>query len=134
MSCQGNTVGGKFQELRDIIEMIENKDRVGVCIDTCHAHAAGYDLSTDEGYNIFTEGLETIIGLQYVKAFHLNDSKGPSGCHKDRHENIGKGTIGLKGFERVMRDSRFEGIPMILETPFLNDSIYTKEIELLYSL
>lgn len=134
MSCQGNTVGGKFQELRDIIEMVNKKDRMGVCIDTCHAHAAGYDLSTSDGYEVFVEDLESIIGLKYVKAFHLNDSKGPSGCHKDRHENIGKGTIGLRGFERVMNDSRFEGIPMILETPFINDHIYKKEIELLYSL
>lgn len=134
MSCQGNTVGGKFEELRDIINLVENKSRIGVCIDTCHAHAAGYNLATAEGYSIMMEDLESIIGFEYVKAMHINDSKGPSGCHKDRHENIGQGTIGLDGFKRIVNDPRWSEIPMILETPFKSDDIYAKEIKLLYSL
>lgn len=134
MSCQGNTVGGKLVELKAIIDQVDDKSRIGVCIDTCHSHAAGYDLSSMEGYTVFMNDIETIIGWNYVKAFHLNDSKGPSGCHKDRHENIGKGTIGIEGFRRIMNDSRMERIPMILETPYKSDDIYKDEIQLLYSL
>lgn len=134
MSCQGNTVGGKFTELKAIIDQVDDKSRIGVCIDTCHSHAAGYDLSSLEGYEVFINDIETVIGWNYVKAFHLNDSKGPSGCHKDRHENIGKGTIGVDGFRRIMNDARMERIPMILETPYKNDDIYKEEIKLLYSL
>ncbi|XP_039249006.2 putative endonuclease 4 [Styela clava] len=132
MCCQGNTIGGNLKELSDIISLVNDKSRIGVCIDTCHAHATGYDLSKQEGYNNLMNDLENIIGIRYVKALHLNDSKGLCGCHSDRHENIGRGTIGLDGFRRIINDSRFANVPMIIETPMtLSDA---EEIKLLYSL
>ncbi|PIK34940.1 putative DNA-(apurinic or apyrimidinic site) lyase-like isoform X4 [Apostichopus japonicus] len=117
MSCQGNTVGGKFEELKGIIDRVKDKSRIGVCLDTCHAFAAGYDLSTEDGYKKMTDEFDKLVGFHYLKGVHLNDSKGKVGCHLDRHENIGKGFIGLDGFRRLMNDKRFDGIPMILETP-----------------
>ncbi|XP_064602224.1 apurinic-apyrimidinic endonuclease-like [Liolophura sinensis] len=132
MSCQGHTIGGKFEELRDIIAQVKDKDRVGVCLDTCHAFAAGFNIKTKAGYEQMMTEFENIIGLEYLKAVHLNDSKGDVGCHKDRHENIGKGKIGLEGFRRVMKDKRLNNIPMILETPLTIDD--SEEIQLLYSL
>ncbi|XP_019641285.1 PREDICTED: uncharacterized protein LOC109482868 [Branchiostoma belcheri] len=132
MSCQGNTVGGKFAELRGIIDRVEDKSRVGVCLDTCHAFAAGYDLSTQAGYDKMMQEFEETIGFSYLRAMHINDSKGEVGCHLDRHENIGKGKIGIEGFRRVMNDPRLNNIPMILETPVgLDDD---DEIRILYSL
>ncbi|GFO33238.1 DNA-(apurinic or apyrimidinic site) lyase-like [Plakobranchus ocellatus] len=131
MSCQGQTIGGRLEELRAIIDKVEDKSRVGVCLDTCHAFAAGFDLSTEQGYQKLMEDFESIIGLEYLSAFHLNDSKGDVGCHLDRHENIGKGKIGLAGFTRIMNDPRLVNIPMILETP-VND--YAAEIRTLYKL
>jgi len=131
MSRQGNTVGGYFQELRDIIELVDDKSRVGICFDTCHAFAAGYDLATDEGFERTLQDLDEIVGLKYLKAVHLNDSKGELGCRKDRHEDIGLGKIGPDGFRFLMNDHRFAGIPMILETPGFKE--YSKQISLLYS-
>ncbi|XP_074639146.1 putative endonuclease 4 isoform X1 [Acropora palmata] len=133
MSCQGNTVGGKFEELREIIDRVEDKSRVGVCIDTCHAFAAGYDISSDGGFDKMMQEFESVIGLKYLRAVHLNDSKGELGCHLDRHENIGKGKIGINAFRRLMMDPRFNGIPMILETPCEAENTYQKEVKLLYS-
>jgi len=132
MSRQGNTIGGDFQELRAIIDLVEDQSRIGICFDTCHAFAAGYDLSTPEGFDSTMKELERIVGLKYLKAVHLNDSKGDIGCRKDRHEDIGKGKIGLPGFQFLMKDSRFAGIPMVLETPGFND--YSTQIDLLNSL
>eukprot|EP00058_Branchiostoma_floridae_P009954 XP_002595442.1 hypothetical protein BRAFLDRAFT_69274 [Branchiostoma floridae] len=117
MSCQGNTVGGKFAELRGIIDRVEDKSRVGVCIDTCHAFAAGYNLSTQAGFDQMMQEFEDTVGFSYLRAMHINDSKGEVGCHLDRHENIGRGKIGIEGFRRVMNDPRLNNIPMILETP-----------------
>ncbi|KAK7113124.1 probable endonuclease 4 [Littorina saxatilis] len=117
MCCQGNTIGGRFEELKGIIDRVKDKARIGVCLDTCHAFAAGFDLSTKEGFEKFVSDFEDIVGFQYLKGMHLNDSKGSLGCHLDRHENIGKGQIGLDGFRRIMQDPRFDNIPMILETP-----------------
>ncbi|XP_035694836.1 probable endonuclease 4 [Branchiostoma floridae] len=132
MSCQGNTVGGKFAELRGIIDRVEDKSRVGVCIDTCHAFAAGYNLSTQAGFDQMMQEFEDTVGFSYLRAMHINDSKGDVGCHLDRHENIGKGKIGIEGFRRVMNDPRLNNIPMILETPMgLDDE---DEIRILYSL
>ncbi|XP_005101593.1 probable endonuclease 4 isoform X2 [Aplysia californica] len=131
MSCQGQTVGGRFEELKAIIDRVKDKTRVGVCLDTCHAFAAGFDLSSEEGYTKMMNDFEEKIGLKYLSAAHLNDSKGELGCHLDRHENIGKGRIGMDGFRRVMNDPRFRNIPMILETP-VGD--YAKEIQTLYQL
>lgn len=133
MSCQGNTVGGKFEELREIIDRVKDKSRVGVCIDTCHAFAAGYDISSDGGFDKMMQEFESVIGLKYLRAVHLNDSKGELGCHLDRHENIGKGRIGINAFRRLMVDPRFNGIPMILETPCEAETTYQKEVKLLYS-
>ncbi|XP_028403465.1 uncharacterized protein LOC114526146 [Dendronephthya gigantea] len=134
MSCQGNTVGGKFEELRGIIEKVHDKSRVGVCLDTCHAFAAGYDFRTKDGYERMMNDFENVVGLQYLKGVHLNDSKGELGCHLDRHENIGKGKIGSSGFEHLMNDPRLNGVPMVLETPCQSDDVYEKEINLLYSM
>ncbi|KIH42811.1 endonuclease 4 domain protein, partial [Ancylostoma duodenale] len=110
---------------------VRNKDRVGVCIDTCHIFAAGYDIRTKEAYNATMEKFDRIIGLKYLKAFHLNDSKGPVGCRVDRHENIGRGKIGKSGFKCIMDDERLDGIPLILETP---EGDYPREMITLYSL
>jgi len=134
MSCQGHTIGGDFKELKQIIDFVDDKSRVGVCLDTCHAMAAGYDLSQKEGFDRMVENFETEIGWQWLVGMHINDSKGPAGCHRDRHANIGEGTIGLDGFRRIMNCSHFTDIPLILETP-IDENIgiekYRKEIKLL---
>lgn len=127
---QGNDLGFKFGQIAEIIDGVEDKSRVGVCIDTCHAFAAGYDLATPEGYRSMCDEFGATIGWEYLKGVHLNDSKKELGSRVDRHENIGKGKIGLEGFKLIMRDDRFDDIPMILETP--NTDIWPEEIELLY--
>ncbi|XP_058872696.1 probable endonuclease 4 isoform X2 [Acipenser ruthenus] len=134
MSCQGNTVGGKFSELRGIIDRVKDKSRIGVCLDTCHAFAAGYDLSAVGGVKKMLDEFDWTVGLQYLKAVHLNDSKGKLGCHLDRHENIGEGEIGLEGFRQIMNEPRLDNMPMILETPVRPDMDGSEEIQLLYSL
>lgn len=131
MCNQGNTIGGDFHELRGIIDRVKDKSRIGVCLDTCHAFAAGYDLATQEGFEKMMSDFESIIGLSYLKAVHLNDSKGKVGSHLDRHENIGRGNIGLDGFRRIMNDPRLDHLPMILETP---ETDYSVEISLLNGL
>ena len=137
MSCQGHTIGGDLRELKQIIDQVDDKTRVGVCLDTCHAMAAGYDLSTEEGFNRLLTEFEEFVGWEWLVGCHLNDSKGPAGCHRDRHENIGKGTIGVEGFRRIVNCPHFTDIPLILETP-LNEELgnrgYQEEIELLSSL
>ena len=138
MSRQGSTIGGEFEHLRDIILRVKDSTRIGVCFDTCHAFAAGFDLSTRRGYDETFAAFDEIVGLQHLKAFHLNDSKGQVGCCKDRHEKIGKGYIGLETFEWLVNDQRFREIPMILETPVSNkkdpNPDYAEEIQTLYSL
>ncbi|XP_065308889.2 probable endonuclease 4 isoform X2 [Dermacentor albipictus] len=131
MCKQGNTLGGDFRELRGIIDRVKDKSRIGVCLDTCHAFAAGYDLATQEGFEKMMNDFESIIGLSYLKALHLNDSKGKVCSHLDRHENIGHGNIGLDGFRRIMNDPRLDHLPMILETP---ETDYGVEIALLNGL
>lgn len=126
---QGSNMGYRFEHIRDIIDMIEDKSRIGVCIDTCHTIASGYPLSTDEEYEKTFEEFDKIIGFKYLKGIHLNDSIFGVGSKKDRHENIGKGTIGLNFFEKFMNDDRFRGIPIVLETK--DDSIWKEEIEML---
>ncbi|KAM3914725.1 putative endonuclease 4 isoform 2-T2 [Leptodactylus fuscus] len=134
MSCQGSTVGGRFEELRGIIDHIKDKSRIGVCLDTCHAFAAGHNLSEENGLQRMLDEFNKIVGLPYLKAVHLNDSKGGVGCRLDRHENIGRGHIGVEGFKKVMNEPRFNDIPMILETPASPDfEDYSDEIGLLYS-
>lgn len=131
MCKQGHTIGGDFHELRGIIDRVKDKSRIGVCLDTCHAYAAGYDLAVQDGFEKMMNDFESIIGLSYLKALHLNDSKGKVGCHLDRHENIGRGHIGLDGFRRIMTDPRLDHLPMILETPEID---YGAEIALLNDL
>lgn len=126
---QGTNTGFCFEHLAAIIEGVEDKSRVGVCIDTCHAYAAGYDLSTEEGFRHTFEKFEETIGLQYLKGIHLNDSKRELGSRVDRHDNIGEGKIGLQGFKVIMQDQRLSDIPMILETP--NTERWPEEIEML---
>ena len=129
---QGTSVGYKFEYLARIIDGVDDKSRVGVCIDTCHAFAAGYDLSTEEGFKAMCQRFEETIGFEYLKGMHLNDSQKDLGSRVDRHDNIGEGKVGIKGFEMLMQDERFDNIPMILETP--NTECWPEEIELLYSL
>ncbi|XP_056626887.1 probable endonuclease 4 isoform X3 [Triplophysa dalaica] len=117
MSCQGSTVGGQFSELKTIIDRVRDKTRVGVCLDTCHAFAAGYDISPEGGVKNMLDEFDRVVGLNYLKALHLNDSKGKLGCHLDRHEDIGRGQIGITAFRETVNEPRLDNIPLILETP-----------------
>ena len=128
---QGNNVGYKFEHLADIISNIANKSRIAVCIDTCHIFAAGYDIRTKETYNKTMEQFESIIGIKYLKGFHLNDAKSEFESRVDRHDSIGKGNIGIEAFRFIIEDSRTDNMPLILETP--NSDLWEEEIELLYS-
>ncbi|KAF2845421.1 AP endonuclease [Plenodomus tracheiphilus IPT5] len=117
MATMGNTIGGTFEDLASIIELVEDKSRVGVCLDTCHVFAAGYDLRTPEAYATTMEQFDKIIGLEYLKAFHVNDSKAPLFSNRDLHARIGTGYLGLGSFHNLVNDTRFHGLPMVLETP-----------------
>jgi len=114
---QGNSLGYKFEHLRDIIEMIDDKDRITVCIDTAHIFAAGYDLRSPKTYKKVMKDFDDIIGLDRLKCFHMNDSKKDLGTRVDRHEHIGKGFIGLEGFTNIMNDKKIEKVAKVLETP-----------------
>jgi deoxyribonuclease-4 len=114
---QGSSLGHTFEQLARIIELTEQGERLGVCLDTCHVFAAGYELRTAEGYAATMAAFERTLGLERLKALHLNDSKGELGERKDRHEHIGKGHIGLEGFRNVLNDPRLAGLPGLLETP-----------------
>ncbi|XP_012718498.2 probable endonuclease 4 [Fundulus heteroclitus] len=134
MSGQGSTVGGKFSELRSIVDRVRDQTRVGVCLDTCHAFAAGYDLAAEGGVTAMLDQFDREVGLRYLKAVHLNDSKGKLGCNLDRHEDIGKGNIGISAFRDIVNEPRLDNIPLILETPGRPGFEYAEQIELLYSL
>ncbi|KAM4624111.1 putative endonuclease 4 [Polymixia lowei] len=134
MSGQGSTVGGRFSELRSIIDRVRDQSRVGVCLDTCHAFSAGYDLSAEGGVKAMLDEFDKTVGHQYLRAMHLNDSKGKLGCHLDRHEDIGKGQIGISAFRDVVNEPRLDNIPLILETPGRPGFEYAEQIKLLYSL
>ena len=114
---QGTNLGWRFEHIARIIDGVDDKSRVGVCIDTCHTLAAGYDLSTSMGYDFCMEEFERVIGLHYLRAVHLNDSKKGAGSHVDRHETLGNGALGRDFFVRFMNDGRFDNMPIILETP-----------------
>ena len=114
---QGTVLGYRFEQLRAIIDGLENTASVGICLDTCHLVAAGYDIISESGYQQVFDQFDKIIGSNYLKAFHLNDSKKPLGSRLDRHESIGKGHIGTEPFRRLIQDNRFSKLPMILETP-----------------
>ncbi|PNS16091.1 DNA-(apurinic or apyrimidinic site) lyase 1 [Sphaceloma murrayae] len=113
----GNVIGCRFEELGAVIKLVEEKERVGVCLDTCHAFAAGYDLRTKEGVTGVLDELDRTVGIKYLRALHMNDSKAPIGSGRDLHANIGTGFIGLKGFHAIMNEERLRGLPMVLETP-----------------
>lgn len=129
---QGSNLGYTFEQLAYIIDRVEDKSRVGVCIDTCHAFAAGYDLKSGNGFQETFEHFDEVIGMKYLKGMHLNDSKKGEGSHVDRHEVIGKGELGIDTFRMIMADPRFDDIPLILETP--DEENWANEIKMLYSL
>ncbi len=114
---QGNSIGSKFEQLAEIISLIDSKKRVGVCLDTCHIFAAGYDIRTPESYADTMQQFDAAVGLKKMLAIHLNDSRGELGSHLDRHAHIGEGTIGLPGFANFVNDATLAEVPMILETP-----------------
>ena len=127
---QGSHLGYKFEHLAAIIEMVEDKSRVGVCLDTCHTFTAGYDIKSEEGYHQTFDEFEQVVGFKYLKGMHLNDSKKELASRVDRHDSIGVGLIGPDLFRRIMNDPRFDDMPMILETP--DDSLWKEEIAMLY--
>ncbi len=128
---QGSNLGYEFGQIAHIIDKVEDKTRVGVCVDTCHTYSAGYDLRSEEGYAKTWNDFDRIIGAGYLRALHLNDDKRELGSRIDRHEEIGKGTLGEEFFIRLVNDPRFDNMPIILETP--NDAIWHEEIAWLYS-
>lgn len=129
---QGSNLGWKFEHLAHIIDKVEDKTRVGVCIDTCHMFTAGYDIRTRDTYDISMAEFDNVVGFRYLRGMHLNDSKPDLGSHVDRHDSIGKGKIGLEAFRYIMNDPRMDDIPLILET--IDETIWAEEIKLLYSL
>lgn len=129
---QGTNLGNRFEELAAIIELIDDKSRVGVCIDTAHTLSAGYEIRTREGYEAMWHQFDTIIGKEYLRAMHLNDSKKELGSRVDRHESIGLGTMSPLFFDMIMNDPRLNDMPLILETP--DESRWAEEIKLLYAL
>lgn len=129
---QGSNLGYKFEHLARIIELVDDKSRIGICIDTCHSFAAGYDIKTPEGYEKTMKELDDIVGFQYLRGVHLNDSKSKLAGHLDRHNSIGAGELGVEPFRFIMNDPRFDDIPLVLET--IDETLWPQEIKLLYSL
>ena len=129
MAGKGSEIGGSFEELKAIIDKVRLKDKIGVCMDTCHVHDAGFDIAED--LNGVLSRFDDIIGLQYLKALHINDSKNPVGAHKDRHDVIGAGHIGKEAFKKILTCPRLQGLPFVLETPQENLAGYGKEIKML---
>lgn len=118
---QGTNLGYRFEHLAEIRDQVKEPERVGICFDTCHAYAAGYDLSTEAGFKKVFKELDKTVGLERLKVFHLNDSKKPLGSRVDRHDHIGKGTLGLEAFRFLMRSRKFKNHPFALETPKSED-------------
>lgn len=131
MAGKGSEIGSDFQELREILDQTVLSEKVGICLDTCHVWDGGYDIVGH--LDQVLEEFDQVIGLQRLKAIHINDSKNPMGSHKDRHERIGEGTIGLKAFERIVNHPKLQGLPFILETPN-DDAGWAKEIAMLRKL
>ena len=129
---QGTNLGHTFEQIAHIIDRVEDKSRVGVCIDTAHTLAAGYDIKTTEGFIDTFDKFDKIIGFSYLRGMHINDSKRDLASKVDRHDSIGKGLMGLTTFKMLMNDPRFDNIPMILETP--DETIWAEEISYLYGL
>jgi deoxyribonuclease IV len=128
---QGTNMGHTFEQIRCIIDHVEDKSRVGVCIDTCHAYSAGYDIVSETGFDENFDLFDRLIGFSFLKGMHINDSKKAYGSRVDRHDSLGVGTLGIGIFKRIMNDPRFDDMPLILETP--NEEIWAEEIELLRS-
>lgn len=124
---QGSNLGYNFDQLASMLEQTERPESVGVCIDTCHAFAAGYDLSTPEGFEKVFDEFEKKIGFKYLKGMHLNDAKGVLGSRLDRHHSLGEGNLGWSTFKWIMQDSRFDNIPLILET--IDETIWLEEVQ-----
>jgi len=129
---QGSNLGYKFEHLAHIIDKVEDKSRVGVCIDTCHMFTAGYDIRTREAYDETWSNFDSIVGSEYLMGMHINDSKPPLGSRVDRHHSLGQGEIGWDAFRFIMNDSRMDDIPLVLET--IDESIWAEEISALYAL
>ncbi|KIW02990.1 uncharacterized protein PV09_05649 [Verruconis gallopava] len=145
MTSSTNVLGATFEDLAQTIDLIDDKERVGVCLDTCHVFAAGYDLRTPETFRAVMDKFDEIVGLKYLKALHMNDSKAPFNSGRDLHANIGTGFLGLRAFHNIMNEPRLWGLPMVLETPIevknvktgkeeADKSIWAREIKLLESL
>ena len=130
MAGKGSEVGSKLEEIKSIIDGVNNKKHIGVCLDTCHLNDAGYDMSDFDG---FLDEFDKIVGLDYIQCIHINDSKNIRGAHKDRHENIGFGTIGFDNLINIIYNTRLGSIPRILETPYINKEFapYKYEIEMI---
>ena len=129
---QGSNIGFRFEHLIQIIEHVDDKERVGVCIDTAHAYSAGYDLVSPGGFERVFAELDSVVGFQYLRGMHINDSKKELSSRVDRHDTLGNGTIGLGLFDKLMNDVRFDGIPLILETP--DEDRWAEEIGMLKSM
>ncbi|MEO5340330.1 MAG: deoxyribonuclease IV [Magnetococcus sp. MYC-9] len=129
---QGSNLGYRLEQIAALIQRVEDKSRVGVCLDTCHAFTSGYELRTAEGYADFFASFEALIGMQYLRGMHLNDSKPDLGSRVDRHESIGKGKLGVELFRRIVNDARLDEIPLILET--IDETLWPAEIQLLYGM
>lgn len=129
---QGSNIGYRFEHIAEIMAQVEDKSRIGVCFDTCHAFAAGYDLRTEEACQQTFIEFDRIIGFSYLRGVHLNDAKSAFQSRVDRHESLGKGQIGLAPFRYIMKDPRFDEIPMVLET--IDETLWPEEIRLLYEL
>lgn len=129
---QGTNLGYRFEHLRYIIDRVDDKSRVGVCIDTCHAYTSGYDLTSEEGFRKVFGEFDTIVGFRYLKGMHLNESKKAFGSRVDRHDSLHRGELGDDVFSLIMNDPRFDDMPLILETP--EETLWAEEIRFLYSL
>jgi len=134
MAGQGTSIGNNFEELGEVIESANHSKQLGLCIDTCHTFAAGYDFTTEENYEMFVNMIEKTVGLKKLKMFHINDSKKELGSRVDRHANIGKGKIDLQAFSFILNDPRFFDIPKILETPHEEEKDLIPDLKILKSL
>jgi deoxyribonuclease-4 len=128
---QGSNLGHTFEQIKHIIDFVEDKSRIGVCIDTCHAYTAGYNIKTAYGFEETFRKFDEIVGINYLKGMHINDSKKEFATRVDRHDNLGKGFLGEEVFWNLMNDPRFDNMPLILETP--EESLWEEEIKKLYS-
>jgi deoxyribonuclease-4 len=129
---QGSNLGYRFEHLAYLIDRVEARERVGVCLDTCHTFTAGYDLRTPEAYEATMKAFDEIVGFEYLSGMHINDSKPPLGSRVDRHHSLGKGEIGWEAFRLIMNDPRMDDIPLVLET--IDEALWPEEIRALYAL